>query len=127
MKSRVFLLVIFFSGVQSLVFARSPGGDCSFSGTVVDAASKKPVANVTIVARGIKRIQKFITNEQGQFRIPVSADSTYTFTFEKSDYKPVEKKNIVIKDNAANVSIELLQKENGIENHHNWLLKVNFQ
>lgn len=127
MKSPALLAVFLFFGIRSLASVISPGGDCSFTGTVVDAASKRPVANVTIVAKGLKKTRRYITNDEGKFTIPVSEDSVYTFTFEKPDYKPLEKKNIVIKNNSDSVNIQLLQKESGTENHHNWLLKINFQ
>ncbi len=120
------LLLIYILGTFSSICFAS-GNDCSFTGTVLDAASRKPMADVTIVAKGaaLNNEQKVVTDEQGQFTIPLPA-GTYTLRFEKNNYKPVEKKNFIVKKNPAKLNIELLLDENKEEDHHNWLLRIDF-
>lgn len=109
-----------------LASAKGPGSEVSFSGTVVDATSKKPVAHVVVVAKGSVSEQKFETNEHGEFSLPSLPDGTYTLRFEKNNYKPVEKKNVIVKKNSAKFNVELLLDEDLDDNYHNWLLKIDF-
>jgi len=125
---KTLLLICLFSslGTACLASAKGPGSEISLSGTVIDATSKKPVADVVVVAKGLTSEQKFVTNQQGEFTIPSLPDGTYTFRFEKNHYKPVEKKNVVVKKNSAKFNVELLLNEESDENYHNWLLKIDF-
>jgi len=97
----------------------------SFSGIVIDAASGKPMADVLIVAKGTSSEQKVITDDKGQFIIPSIPDGTYTLRFEKNNYKSVERKNMVVKNNSAKVNIQLLVDDKE-DDYHNWLLKIDF-
>jgi hypothetical protein len=127
---KTLLLFCIFGTFGSICFANEKRlcSDCSFTGIVIDAMSKKPMADVTIVAKGasLNNEQKVVTDEQGQFSIPSLPAGTYTLRFEKNNYKSVEKKNLVIKNNSAKLNVELLVNENKEEDHHNWLLKIDF-
>jgi 5-hydroxyisourate hydrolase-like protein (transthyretin family) len=127
---KALLLLCIFGTFGPICFANGKRlcSDCSFTGIVIDATSKKPMANVIIVAKGasLNNAQKVVTDEQGQFSIPSLPAGTYTLRFEKSNYKPLEKKNVVVKSNSAKLNIELLVNENKEEDHHNWLLKIDF-
>ena len=98
-----------------------------FSGTVVDANTKKPVADVMIIAHGQETgdEQKFTTDVHGQYKIPSLPIGTYTIRFEKSNYKPVEKRNLSVKKVSSNtkMNIELFDEDDGVEDHHSWLPK----
>lgn len=122
----LYILVTF----SSLCFASEKKicSDCSFTGIVIDATSKKPMADVTIVAKGasLNNAQKVVTDEQGQFTIPSLPAGTYTLRFEKNNYKPFEKRDLIVKNNSAKLNVELLVNENKEEDHHNWLLKIDF-
>lgn len=126
MKTLLFFCLLSSFSTVCMAFAKGPGSEISFSGTVVDATSKKPVAHVVVVAKGSASEQKFETNEQGEFSLPSLPDGTYTLRFEKNNYKPVEKKNVVVKKNSAKFNVELLQYDDSDENYHNWLLKIDF-
>jgi len=99
--------------------------DCSFTGIVVDANTRKPVADVMIIARGIETgdEQKFSTDQQGQYKIPALRAGTYTIRFEKDNYKAIEKKNLIVKKTSAKLNVELVLEDGNEEDHHNWLLK----
>ena len=122
---KALLLLLILGTFSSLCFAS--GNECSFTGTVIDATSGKPMADVVIVAKGTALIneQKVKTDEQGQFTIPSLPEGKYTLRFEKNNYKPVEKKNLVVKRNPAKLNVELLLEENQ-EDHHNCLLRIEF-
>ena len=128
MKALLLLCIFGTFGLMCFANGKRLCSDCSFTGIVIDANSKKPMADVIIVAKGASsnNEQKVVTDEQGQFSIPSLPAGTYTLRFEKSNYKPLEKKNLVVNNNPAKLSVELLVKENKEEDHHNWLLKIDF-
>src|SRR5687768_12699218 len=69
----------------------------SVSGTVVDASTKKPLAEVTIVAvNGSNKSEVVTTNAQGQFKISSLPQGTYTLKVSKDDYKNHDKKEVIV-------------------------------
>jgi Carboxypeptidase regulatory-like domain len=125
---KTLLLTCLFITLSALCFAseKSPCTEEAFSGIVIDA-SGKPMADVVIVAKGASSQQRVITDEQGQFKISCLPEGTYTLRFEKINYKPVEKKNMVVaKNNSSKLNVQLLPDESKDENCHSWLLKIDF-
>ena len=125
---KTLLLTCILASLSAISFAseRNPCSDYAFSGIVFDR-SGKPMADVVIVAKGSSSEQKVVTDEQGQFKISCLPEGTYTLRFEKSNYKPVEKKNmVVVKNNSSRVNVQLLPAEDKDENAHSWLLKIDF-
>ena len=114
-----------------ITLASGPTKDCTtciFTGTVIDAFTKKPVTDVMVIARGIETgdEQKFTTDQNGQYKIPTLPAGTYIIRFEKSSYKPVEKRNLYVKKATAGIklNIELINNDdNQEEDHHNWIPK----
>ncbi|MEP6847078.1 MAG: carboxypeptidase-like regulatory domain-containing protein, partial [Panacibacter sp.] len=101
---------------------------CAIVGTVVDAATKKPIADVMVIARGQQSgdEQKFMTDQHGLYKIPSLSSGTYVLRFEKHNYKSVEKRNLAVKKASSNakINVELVFDDNeGQEDHHNWLPK----
>jgi len=97
---------------------------CAFTGTVVDASTKKPLADVVIIAKDTENgdEQKFLTDDLGQYKIPSLPTGTYTIRFEKNNYKAVEKKNLTVKKTSSKINVELVYDDEE-EDHHNWLPK----
>jgi hypothetical protein len=128
MKTLLLLCIFGTFGSVCLANGKRLCSDCSFTGIVIDGTSKKPMADVIIVAKGASsnNEQKVVTDERGQFSIPSLPAGTYTIRFEKNNYKPLEKKNLVVKNNSAKLNVELLVNENKEEDHHNWLFKIDF-
>lgn len=122
MKAPLLLLSILLS---CTCFASEKNPCSSFSGIVVDANSGKPMADVVIVAKSVTGEQKVVTDQKGQFVIPSIPDGTYTLRFEKNNYKSVEKKNVIVKNNTAKVNVQL-SVDDKEEDYHNWLLKIDF-
>jgi 5-hydroxyisourate hydrolase-like protein (transthyretin family) len=119
----LFFFVTFFSW-KCFAFVKDPCS--SFSGLVVDATGK-PMADVLIVAKSVTGEQKVITDNKGEFIIPSIPDGTYTLRFEKNNYKAVEKRNVIVRNNTAKVNVQLSadDKEKD-DDYHNWLLKIDF-
>jgi hypothetical protein len=94
----------------------------SISGTVVDATTKKPLADVTVVAMiGTTKTEVVTTNAQGQFKISSLVQGTYTLKISKEDYKAQDKKEVVVKpDNTAKVSVELISEGTESNNSRSW-------
>ena len=103
--------------------------DCSFTGVVIDAITKKPLANVIVIAKltdsngGLNAV----TDEAGQYQIPALPTGIYTLRFENDNYKTVERKNLAVRKNTARLNIELLTTDALEEDHHNWLMKFDIR
>ena len=117
----LFILLIF--GYRCFATVKDPCS--SFSGIVIDAVSGKPMADVIIVAKSLTGEQKVITDNKGQFVIPSIPDGTYTLRFEKNNYKAVERRNVVVKNNTAKLNVQL-SVDDKEDDYHNWLLKIDF-
>lgn len=94
----------------------------SVSGTVIDASTKKPLADVTIVAvSGSNKSEIVTTNAQGQFKISSLPQGTYTLKISKDDYKNLDKKEVVVKsDGTTKVTIELVAEALETNSHRSW-------
>jgi len=99
--------------------------DCSFTGIVTDAVTKKPIANVVVTAKTLETNEayKAVTDEFGQYQLPSLPNGTYNLRFEYDNYRPVEKRNLIVKKNPAKLNIELINPDQIEEDHHNWLMK----
>ena len=104
-------------------------GDPVIAGNVTDAATKKPVSDVTITAiHSVTKTEHTIsTDVNGNFKIAQLPIGTYKFKFEKDNYKPLEKTNIVIKQESTTttkVNVEIINyKDEEVEDRRNWLFK----
>ena len=83
------------------------------------------MADVLIVAKSLAGEQAVTTDNKGQFVIPSIPDGTYTLRFEKNNYKAVEKRNVVVKNNTAKLNVQLIVDPQE-DDYHNWLLKIDF-
>jgi Ca-activated chloride channel homolog len=94
----------------------------SVTGTVVDATTKKPLADVTVVAvNGSNKSETVTTNAQGHFKIATLAQGTYTLKLTKEDYKNSEKKEVVIKpENTVKVTVEMVAETLESNSHRSW-------
>lgn len=116
---------IFLGGYIATASEKTVCKDCSFTGIVTDAYTKKPLANVIVIAKSHETndAHKTVTDEYGQYQIPQLPNGTYTLRFENDDYRPIEKRNLLVKKNSCKLNVELIADEQIEEDHHNWLLK----
>lgn len=114
------LLVISHCGFASGSTTTTPG-NC-VSGTVIDASTKKPLENVTIVAvTANAKSETVTTNALGQFKIASLPQGTYTIRVSKDDYKTQEKKDVVVKPDAgARVTVEMVAETLETSSHRSW-------
>ncbi len=92
------------------------------SGTVVDASTKKPLADVTVIAvTANSKSEVVTTNAQGQFKISSLAQGTYTIKLSKDDYKNQEKKDVVVKpENSTKITVEMVAETLETNSHRSW-------
>jgi Carboxypeptidase regulatory-like domain/TonB dependent receptor len=87
-------------------------------GTVTDAATKKPVADVVVTATApqLPGEQIVVTDSQGQFRIPQLPAGQYTLRFEKESFRPFSRSDIPLRiDTTVRVNTEILPDTAGQE------------
>ena len=105
-------------------------GDPVVSGNVVDASTKKPIAEVTITAiHDVSKIEHImITDCNGNFKINQLPTGNYKLKFEKDNYRSLEKKNVNIKqESTTKLSIEIVNyKDEDFEDRRNWNSKFDF-
>jgi outer membrane receptor protein involved in Fe transport len=80
-------------------------------GTVVDAATERPIpeAVVTATSPDLRGEQVVVTDAQGNYRIPALPPGIYTLRFDKEDFRPFSRKEIHLRqDRTIRVNVELL-------------------
>lgn len=130
---RKFFLLIALLASTNLLFATEvteKKGEPMITGNVVDAISKKPISDVSIIAihAVTKAEHNILTDANGNFKIATLPLGTYKFKFDKDNYRPTEKTNITIKQTSnAKINIEMVNyKDEDIEEKMNWSLKFNY-
>ncbi len=96
----------------------------NLSGTVIDASTKKPLAEVTIVAlnAATKGEHVITTDANGNYKVANLPDGTYKLKFTKDDYNTVEKREVSIKTQSpTKVNIEMVAEAlDEINNRRSW-------
>ncbi len=104
--TRAVLLAGSFFGAAALA-----QGTAVLTGTVTDAATKQPVADVVVTATSpaLQGEQIVVTDASGLYRIPNLPPGTYTIRLEKEGYKPFSRGDIPVRvDRTIRVNIDLL-------------------
>jgi hypothetical protein len=119
------LITAIFAFIAQLSFATTGSNStstASVSGTVLDANTKKPLAEVTVVAvTGNQKSEVATTNALGQFKISSLPQGTYTIKLSKEEYRTTEKKDVVLKpENTAKVTVEMIAETLETNSHRNW-------
>ncbi|HLT29195.1 MAG TPA: TonB-dependent receptor [Myxococcaceae bacterium] len=85
-------------------------------GTVTDASTKQPVADVVVTATAptLPGEQIVVTGADGQFRIPQLPAGTYSLRFDKESYRPFVRGGVPLRiDTTVRVNVELLPETAG--------------
>jgi hypothetical protein len=93
--------------ISSGVFAQ---GAAVLTGTVRDAATKKPVADVvvTVTSPALQGEQTVLTDAAGQYRIPSLPPGSYTIRLEGDTYKPYARSGVELRiDSTIRVNDQL--------------------
>lgn len=88
------------------------------TGTVVDASTHRPVADVVVTAtsQNLAGRQVAVTDETGLFRIPQLPPGSYALRFEKGGYSPFSRSNIDVRlGTTLRFNAELLPNALGAE------------
>ena len=86
-------------------------GTSVMTGTVTDAATKQPVADVVVTATSprLQGEQVVVTDATGLYRIPQLPAGPYTIRLEKEGYKPYSRSDVGLRvDTTTRVNVELL-------------------
>ncbi|HYH97109.1 carboxypeptidase regulatory-like domain-containing protein [Hyalangium sp.] len=100
--------------VLALCLVSSPAlaqGTSVLLGSVVDASTKQPVADVVVTATSpnLQGEQVVVTESSGAYRIPQLPPGVYTLRFEKEAYKPYAREGIALRlDYSVRLNVELL-------------------
>src|SRR5829696_1551001 len=81
------------------------------TGTVSDASSKQPAADVVVTATSpnLQGEQIVVTDATGQYRIPQLPTGNYSLRFEKESFQPYSRSGIQLRvDRTIRVNVELL-------------------
>lgn len=126
------LLLTAIVGITNISFAsgNEKKADPMVSGNVVDATTKKPLAEVTVTAinTASKKEHTITTDANGDFKIAQLPIGIYKFKFQKDNYKAGEKANVNVKqETPTKLNVEIMNyKDEEIEDRRNWLLKFDF-
>jgi len=80
----------------------------TLTGTIVDAASKQPVADVVVTATSpsLQGEQMVVTDSSGLYRIPSLPPGTYSLRLEKEAFKPYTRDGIGLRaDTTLRISL----------------------
>ena len=86
-------------------------GAAVLTGTVVDASSKEPLADVvvTVTSPALQGEQTVVTDTSGLYRVPDLPPGVYTLRLDKEQYKPYAREAISLRaDTTIRVNAELL-------------------
>ncbi|HLK99992.1 MAG TPA: TonB-dependent receptor [Myxococcaceae bacterium] len=80
-------------------------------GTVTDTTTKRPIADVVVVATSpnLQGEQTVVTDNSGAYRLPQLPSGTYTLRFEREAFKPYLRENVTVRlDYSVRVNVELI-------------------
>jgi hypothetical protein len=115
-------ILIFFAQLGYAAPGTNSNASPSVSGTVVDATTKKPLADVIVIAvTGNQKSEAVTTNALGQFKIASLAQGTYTIKLSKEDYKTSERKEVIVKPEASTkLTVEMVAETLETDSYRSW-------
>jgi len=101
----------FFGLLSSSAFA---AGNSVLSGTVIDAATRKPLADVvvTVTSPALQGEQTVVTDAAGNYRVPQLPPGEYTIRLDGDKHKPLARGGITLRTSSTlRANLELLPDE----------------
>ncbi|WP_338867903.1 YfbK domain-containing protein [Myxococcus stipitatus] len=98
-------------GLLVLLASQALAQSSTILGTVIDAQSRQPVADVlvTAISPNLEKEQVVVTNAQGEYRIPQLPPGVYVLRYERESYKPYARMDVQLRLNRTiRVNVELL-------------------
>ncbi len=100
-----YLLLFIFTLFFNYGFAQNPG---EIFGIVYDSTDQKPLDGVIVEV--LDKNIKVLTNDKGEFTIPVLAPGKYVLFFQNVRYRPFTSKDVEVKsDRKTNLNIPLIK------------------
>ncbi|MCP3097353.1 mucoidy inhibitor MuiA family protein [Myxococcus sp. K15C18031901] len=93
-----------------------PSGQSHIIGTLIDAQSRQPMADVVVTATSPSLMgeQTVVSDAQGNYRLHALPSGRYTLRFEKEQYKPYARSDILLRmGRTIRVNVELLTESLG--------------
>lgn len=121
---KVILLTAFVTGFGLISFAGTGTETGTVQGTIIDAETKKPVANTSFSAAINKASfqKEFQTDANGNFKINVPVGE-HTLIIDKLGFKAVKKENVVVREGMViKINFEVADAEE--ELHHPFLTPI---
>jgi hypothetical protein len=121
---KLLLLAVFVTGC--FIFAKAGTGvdNGTVQGTIINAETKKPVANATFSA-AINKLsfqKEFQTDANGNFKINVPSGE-HNIVIDKLGFKAVKKENIIVRDGVIiKLTLEVTEAEE--ELHHPFMTPI---
>ena len=110
-RLRILVAVVFLAWIVGPSRARAQVGTGVVTGTVLDAATKKPVADVvvTLTSPSLQGEQVVVTDSAGFYRVPDLPPGHYGITLEKDGFKRYAHEGIELRgDSTLRMNAELL-------------------
>lgn len=87
---------LLFAVLSLVAFSAFAAGSAVITGTVTDAATKQPIADVVVTATSpnLQGEQVVVTDATGVYRIPQLPPGVYTIRLEKEAYKPYSRGDV---------------------------------
>lgn len=121
---KILLFTLFVSGLGFFANAGNGAETGTVQGTILDAETKKPIANASFSAVINKASfqKEFQTDANGHFKINVPVGE-HTLVIDKMGYKAVKRENIIIREGVIiKISFEVVEAEE--ELHHPFLTPI---
>ncbi len=93
--------------LSSAAFA---AGNSVITGTIIDAATKKPVEDIVVTATSpaLQGEEVTVSDKTGTYRIPQLPGGSYTLRYEKSSYKLLTRTNVTVNlDRTIRLNVEV--------------------
>ncbi|MCP3103039.1 carboxypeptidase-like regulatory domain-containing protein [Myxococcus sp. K15C18031901] len=112
----LFAVALCITTLSASAQAYEPSGDevpktGTLFGTVIDSQSRQPVADVIVTLNQTRSSEAVYarTDAQGSFRFPQAPAGTYVLRFEKEEYKPYARSDILLRAHrTVRVNVEFL-------------------
>lgn len=114
-----FLLALLVTTSSLLATAGDGIENGSVQGTIIDAETKKPLANTTFSATIHKSsfLKEFSTDQNGNFKIQNIPSGEHVLIIDRRGYKACRKEGIIVKEGTVmKVIVEVLEDETELHN-----------
>lgn len=117
--NKFLLSALLFTGFACTATAGNGVETGTVQGTIIDAETRKPVANTTFSASIFKNSfqKEFVTDQNGNFKLQHVPAGEHVMIIDRRGYKACRKEGIVVKDGLVlKLQIEVIEDETEMHN-----------